>query len=48
MLEVLLLVIYAVQLGVSYGKSEFEREVIRTYNFITHSALAGTCLVGPA
>ncbi|KAG2437612.1 hypothetical protein HYH02_011251 [Chlamydomonas schloesseri] len=44
-LEVLMLVMYAVLLGVSYSSAATEAEVRRTYNFIVHSALAGTCLV---
>ncbi|GFR42325.1 hypothetical protein Agub_g3232 [Astrephomene gubernaculifera] len=43
-LEVLMFVIYIVQLGVAYDSEAYEREVVRTYNLITHSALAGTCL----
>jgi hypothetical protein len=41
-----MVVIYAVQLGVSYHSDSYKQEIIRTYPFITHSALAGTCLVG--
>nr|ADF43139.1 522872p [Chlamydomonas reinhardtii] len=44
-LEVLMLIMYAVVLGVSYSSQAAEAEVRRTYNFIVHSALAGTCLV---
>ncbi|GIL85322.1 hypothetical protein Vretimale_10702 [Volvox reticuliferus] len=43
-LELLMPIIYAVQLGVSYRSTSYEREIIRTYPFITHSALAGVCL----
>ncbi len=40
-----MLIIYAVLLGVAYRGEKEEREMVRTYNFIVHSALAGTCLV---
>ncbi|GIL55562.1 hypothetical protein Vafri_11018 [Volvox africanus] len=44
-LELLMPVIFIVQLGVSYHSTSYEKEIIRTYPFITHSALAGVCLV---
>ncbi|GLI60466.1 hypothetical protein VaNZ11_002624 [Volvox africanus] len=44
-LELLMPIIFIVQLGVSYHNTSYEKEIIRTYPFITHSALAGVCLV---
>ncbi|KAG2429268.1 hypothetical protein HXX76_011037 [Chlamydomonas incerta] len=44
-LELLMLVMYAVLLGVSYSSQAAEAEIVRTYDFIVHSALAGTCLL---
>ncbi|EFJ44603.1 hypothetical protein VOLCADRAFT_95254 [Volvox carteri f. nagariensis] len=44
-LEMLMPIIFVVQLGVSYHSTAYEEEIIRTYPFITHSALAGVCLV---
>ncbi|KAG2492639.1 hypothetical protein HYH03_009055 [Edaphochlamys debaryana] len=43
--EVIMVIIYAVLLGVSYGKEAWKNEIQRTYNFIVHSALSGTFLL---